>query len=401
MHIKVFLKREKEQGIKKKRHPWLFSHSLAEDESVKSIGNGDIVDVYESDGKTFFGRGYYNHHSQIRVRLLTRNSDEEINQTFFEKRLQALMEVRKKFINEKETNAYRIVFGESDALPGLILDRYDEVYVMQIHTAGMDLLKPMVVEAIRKVFQPKTLYERSDVNVRLQEGLKECPRQHIFGAPVESEIKILENGIPLWVNVMHGQKTGFFLDQRENRKALQRYVAGKNILNCFCYTGGFTVYAALAGASKSLSVDVSGEALATAKRNFELNKISLAAHNLLEADVFEFLDKALRERHSYDLIILDPPAFVKNQKTLKNGLSGYLKINEMALRLLPKGGILVSSSCSSHVTDELFKDMLTLASHRTSCALKALEIRHQPPDHPFNLDFPEGKYLKFWVCLKE
>lgn len=397
---KVFLTREKEEGILKKRHPWIFSHAtFAEGESV--IPNGEVVDVYLSDRKTFFGRGYFNHYSQIRVRLLTRDPKESIDEQFFEKRLKALFEMRKQFIDEKLTNAYRVVFGESDSLPGFILDRYDEVYVMQIHTAGMEKLKPLLIDAIQKVFQPKTLYERSDVNVRLLEGLKECPRQHIFGEKISGEIKILENEIPFYVDVIHGQKTGFFLDQRENRKALQKYAADRKILNCFCYTGAFSVYAALAGAKETVNVDVSKDALETAKRNFVLNKIPLMKHHFVEADVFDFLDKTLKEKRNFDFIILDPPAFAKNKKTIKSGLSGYLKINEMALRLLPPGGILVSCSCSSRVTDELFQDMLTLASHRTSCELKVLEIRHQPLDHPFNLDFPEGKYLKFWVCLKE
>lgn len=404
LYPRVFLNREKEGGICKKRHPWIFSHATAERSEAafgeRDLPNGGIVDVYLSDKKTFFGRGYYNYHSQIRVRLLTRDPHEEINQVFFEKHLRELSDMRKKFINEKETNAYRVVFGESDSLPGLILDRYADTYVMQIHTAGMDLLKPMIIEAIRKIFNPKTLYERSDVNVRLQEGLKECPRQHLFGEKISGEIEILENGIKFLVDIVHGQKTGFFLDQRENRRALQEYVKDRTMLNTFCYTGVFSVYAALAGVKKTTNVDIAEKALETAKRNFELNGISLKDHTFASADVFDFLTQALRSSHPYDLILLDPPAFVKNKKTLKSGLSGYLKINEMALRLLPEGGILVSSSCSSHVTDEMFQDMLTLAAHRASCILKVLEIRHQPFDHPFNLDFPEGKYLKFWVCLK-
>ena len=415
---KIFLQREKEQGIKKKRHPWLFSHSISgtegADKGTGNIPNGGIVDVYLSDRKTFFGRGYFNHHSQIRVRLLTRDVSEMIDGIFFERRLSALFEMRKSFINEKETNAYRIVFGESDSLPGLILDRYGDVYVLQIHTAGMDALKPVLIPAILKVFKPKTLYERSDVNVRLQEGLKECPRQHLFGEKITGEIKILENGIPFYVDVVHGQKTGFFLDQRENRKALQKYSSGRTVLNCFSYTGGFSVYAALAGARSVTSVDVSKDALETAKRNFTLNNIRVGGtqvkHEVVEEDVFDYLDSLLKKKSlelkgsqnpkPFDLIILDPPAFVKNQKTLKNGLAGYLKINEMAIRLLPSNGILITSSCSSRVTDEMFQETLTLAFHRTATNVKVLEIRHQPLDHPFNPDFPEGKYLKFWVCLK-
>lgn len=393
----VFLKAEKEKGIMKKHHPWVFSEALREGNKPE---NGSLVDIYQSDEKTFFGRGYYNQFSSISVRILTRNFEEKIDQLFFEKRFHELSIFRERFIDKRDTTAYRVVFGESDGFPGLIVDKYDQTYVIQIHTAGMEQLKPLVIDALKKVFSPHTIYERSDVNVRLKEGLKDCPRQHLFGEKIDGEIKILENGIPFFVNVTHGQKTGFFLDQRENRKALQKYSAGKQVLNCFCYTAGFSVYATLAGATSTTNVDIAPEALETAKRNFQLNKLPVENHEFIKADVFDYLETAIKEKKNFDMVILDPPAFVKNKKTLKSGLSGYLRINERALTLLPKGGILVSSSCSSHVSDEMFRDMLTLASHRARCTLKILEIRHQPPDHPYNLDFPEGKYLKFWVCAK-
>lgn len=394
---RVFLKAEKEKGIIKKHHPWLFSEALRE---ANKPENGSLVDIYQSDEKTFFARGCYNQYSSISVRILTRDQKEIIDGGFFEKRFRELSQFRERFINTRETNAYRVVFGESDGLPGLIVDRYDQTYVIQIHTAGMEALKPLVIDALKKNFSPKTIYERSDVNVRLKEGLKDCPRQHIFGQNITGEIKILEHGIPFFVNVTHGQKTGFFLDQRENRKAIQKYSAGKRVLNSFCYTAGFSVYAALGGAKQTVNVDIAPEALETAKRNFQLNKLPVENHQFIKADVFDYLETAIREKENFDMIILDPPAFVKNKKTLKSGLSGYLRINERALTLLPKGGILVSSSCSSHVSDEMLKDTLTLASHRARCTLKILEIRHQPPDHPYNLDFPEGKYLKFWICIK-
>lgn len=394
---RVFLKAEKEKGILKKHHPWLFSEALHE---ANKPENGGLCDVFLSDEKTFFARGYYNQFSNISIRILTRNPEEKIDQSFFEKKFRELAQFRERFIDKRETNAYRVVFGESDGLPGLIVDSYNQTYVIQIHTAGMEQLKPLVIDGLKKVFSPKTIYERSDVNVRLKEGLKECPRQHIFGGKIDGEIKILEHGIPFFVNVTHGQKTGFFLDQRENRKALQKYSAGKRILNCFCYTAGFSAYAALGGAKQTVNVDIAPEALETAKRNFQLNKLPVENHQFIKADVFDYLETAIKEKQNFDMVILDPPAFVKNKKTLKSGLSGYLRINERALTLLPKGGILVSSSCSAHVSDEMFKDMLALASHRARCILKILEIRHQPPDHPYNLDFPEGKYLKFWVCVK-
>lgn len=364
------------------------------------VKDGAIADVYSHDGKKFFARGYYNSNSQIAFRILTRDQKEEINAAFFEKKFRELLAVRERFINTRDTNAFRMVFGESDGLPGLIIDKYNQVLVIQIHTFGMEMLRQEVVTAMQSVFKPETIFERSDVGVRQQEGLKDMPVQHLFGKKITGEIQILENGIPLLVNVVEGQKTGLFLDQRENRKALQKYVTGKRVLNCFSYTAGFSLYSALAGATETVSVDVSKQALETAKRNFELNQLPLKNHQFLAEDVFHVLENFAKNKEKFDVIILDPPAFVKNQKSLKKGLSGYLFINERALGLLPKGGILVSSSCSAHVTDEMFQKTLAMAASRSGCTLKALEIRHQPIDHPFNVQFPEGKYLKFYVMLK-
>lgn len=395
-HPKLLLRPGKEH-LMNRFHPWLFSQAL---QNNHSVSNGTITDIYSSDGKRFFARGYYNGNSQIAVRILTRDISENIDTAFFEKRFHELLYTRERFINTAETNAFRIVFGESDALPGLVIDKYDQVYVVQIHTLGMELLKKNVIAAMESVFKPKTIFERSDIRVRQQEGLTEMPVQHLKGEKITNEIRIKEHGIEFLVNVKEGQKTGFFLDQRDNRKALQKYVAGKRILNCFCYSSGFSVYAALAGAKSTCNVDVSEEALETAKRNFTLNNIPLKQHSFLEEDVFDMLGN-LKKQEQFDIIILDPPAFVKNQKSLKKGLSGYLFINGKALALLPKGGILVSSSCSAHVTDEMFQKMLAMAATNARCTLKTLEIRHQPIDHPFNPQFPEGKYLKFYIMLKQ
>lgn len=366
----------------------------------RDIANGDIADIYTSDGKKFLGRGYYNSNSQIAFRFLTRDINEEINVAFFEKRFRELLAIRERFIDQKNTNAYRVVFGESDFMPGLIVDKYNRVFVMQIHTLGMEAQRDNVIAAMKSVFKPETIFERSDVGVRRHEGLTDLPVRHIFGKELPNEIEILENGVKFLVNVTKGQKTGMFLDQRENRKALQKYVTGKRVLNCFCYTAGFSVYAALAGAKETVNVDVSGDALETAKRIFELNDLPTKHHRFEDADVFDFIEKCASAGEKFDVIVLDPPAFVKNQKSLQQGLSGYLFINEKALKLLPPGGVLVSSSCSAHVTDEMFQKTLAMAAARAKCTLRTLEIKHQPIDHPFNIHFPEGKYLKFYVMLK-
>lgn len=393
---KILLRPGKEH-ILGHRHPWIFSQALQPAEKIK---NGEIVDIFSSDGKKFLARGYYNGNSQIAVRILTRDQKETIDVAFFEKRFQELKKIRERFIDTKQTNAFRMVFGESDGLPGLIVDKYDRVYVIQIHTLGMEMLREELLVALKSVFGPETIFEKSDVGVRLQEGLKDMPVRQLAGKKLPGEVQILENGVPFLVNIQAGQKTGFFLDQRENRKTLQKYAHGARILNCFCYTAGFSVYAALAGAKETVNIDVSGQALETAKRNFELNHLPLKNHQFLEKDVFEAFSEFEKKKERFDVIVLDPPAFVKNQKSLKKGLSGYLFINERALGLLPTGGILVSSSCSAHVTDEMFQKTLAMAASRAGCGLKTLEIRHQPIDHPFNVHFPEGKYLKFYVMLK-
>ncbi|MBI4995103.1 class I SAM-dependent rRNA methyltransferase [Candidatus Peregrinibacteria bacterium] len=391
-------------------HPWIFSQALAgatNDLQLttynKKIKNGEIADVYSSDGKRFLARGYYNGNSQIAVRILTHDSNEEIDEEFFAKRFRDFLAIRERFIDTKKTNAFRVVFGESDSLPGLIVDKYNRVFVIQIHTLGMDCLRSKVIAAMKRVFNPETIFEKSDLGVRIQEDLKDKPVQLLYGKNLPDEIEILENGVKFLVNIKDGQKTGFFLDQRENRKILQKYVAGKHVLNCFCYTAGFSVYAALAphgGAKETINIDVSGPALETAKRNFKINGLKLQNHQFLDKDVFDALADFENKKEKFDIIILDPPAFVKNQKSLKQGLSGYLFINEHALNLLPQGGILVSSSCSAHVTDKMFTRMLSQAASRAHCVLKTLEIAHQPIDHPFNPHFPEGKYLKFYIMLK-
>ena len=392
---KILLRPDKEH-ILSHMHPWLFSMALQKTD----VQNGAIADLTSSDGKRFLARGYFNGNSQIAFRILTRSAAEEINVEFFENRIRELTKVKQEYIDMRQTNAFRVVFGESDAMPGLIVDKYNKTFVIQIHTLGMEQFRKEIIEALKKVFDPETIYERSDIGVRLQEGMQDKPVGVLYGKAPPDEIEILENGISFYVNIKEGQKTGFFLDQRENRKALQKYVRGKRLLNCFCYSAGFSVYAALGGATETVNVDLSEEALETAKRNFELNGIASKKHQFFDKDVFKALEEYSQQREKFDVIILDPPAFVKNQKSLKRGLSGYLFINEKALTLLPPGGILVSSSCSAHVTDELFVRTLAMAASRSRCTLKTLEIKHQPIDHPFNVHFPEGKYLKFYVMLK-
>jgi 23S rRNA (cytosine1962-C5)-methyltransferase len=370
-------------------HPWIFSGALAQ---KPRMAPGSLVRV--QCGSQFLGIGYYNDKTDIAVRMLTLR-DEPINPGFFADRFRLLRKRKEEWLPAR-TNAYRAVFAEGDGFPGLVVDKYDRTLVTQFHTLGMDLLKPMVVEGLVKAFGPAAIVERSDVANRAHEGLEDKPVGMLHGADV-SEVEILEQGLKFLVHVKEGQKTGFFLDQRENRQAITRYCKGRSVANCFSYTGGFSVYAA-ATAKRVVSVDISKPATEYCRRNFALNGLPAAEGDFLAQDVFDFL-KAM-EPGSFDFIILDPPSFAKNKKQLTNAIKAYTTINSKALEKLPDGGILVSSSCTSHVDQGTFIKILHQSSVNARCQLKVLESREQPQDHPYHLSFPEGRYLKFFIMQK-
>ena len=370
-------------------HPWIFSGALA---SKPHVPDGTVVRVLS--GSQFLGVGYYNSHTDIAVRMVTLR-DEPIDAGFFADRFRLLRRRKEEWLPAR-TNAYRAVFAESDGLPGLIVDKYDQTLVAQFHTLGMDGLKPLVVEGLIKAFGPKSIVERSDVANRTMEGLADKPVGMLHGSDVQ-EVEIEENGFKFLVHVIEGQKTGFFLDQRENRQALVRYAKGRTLANCFSYTGGFSVYAASV-AKRVVSVDISKPATEYCRRNFRLNGHAVKEEDFLAQDVFDFLKDV--QPGAFDMIILDPPSFAKNKKQLTNAIKAYTTINSKALEKLPDGGILVSSSCTSHVDQSIFIKILHQSSVNTRCTLKVLESREQPYDHPYHLSFPEGRYLKFFVLQK-
>ena len=370
-------------------HPWVFSGALAQ---KPNIPDGSLVRIMAN--KQFVGIGYYNSRTDIAVRILSLR-DEPIDARFFAERFRTLRRRKEEWLPAR-TNAYRAVFGEADGIPGLVVDKYDNVLVAQFHTLGMNGLKSMVVEGLLKAFGPATIVERSDVGVRKLEGLEDQPVGILHGKDV-TEVEIEEQGFKFLVHVIEGQKTGFFLDQRENRQAITRYCKGRNVVNCFSYTGGFSVYAA-STAKRVVSVDISKPAMETCRRNFKLNGFAAGEDDFLALDVFDYL-KAM-EPGAFDFIILDPPSFAKNRKQLPNAIKAYTTINSKALEKLPDGGILVSSSCTSHVDQGTFVKILHQASVNTRCNLKVLESREQPFDHPYNLSFPEGRYLKFFIMQK-
>lgn len=370
-------------------HPWIFSGALAR---KPQIPDGSVVKIMS--GSQSLGTGYYNSHTDIAVRVLSLR-DEEIDARFFVERFKALRRRKEAWLPER-TNAYRAVFGEADGIPGLVVDKYADTLVAQFHTLGMDRLKPMVVEALKQVYSPQSIVERSDVKIRILEGLDTQPVGILAGKEA-AEVEILENGFKFLVHVLEGQKTGFFLDQRENRQALLRYAKGRTMANCFSYTGGFSVYAASV-AKRVVSVDISKPAMEYCRRNFRLNGHAVNEEDFLAQDVFDFLKDM--QPGAFDMIILDPPSFAKNKKQLTNAIKAYTTINSKALEKLPDGGILVSSSCTSHVDQSIFIKILHQASVNTRCGLKVLESREQPFDHPYHLSFPEGRYLKFFVLQK-
>ena len=370
-------------------HPWCFSGAVQRVE--EGIKDGDLCGIYND--KQFLGIGYYNEKSQIRVRILTR-INQTIDKEFFVNRFKILKKEKEQFL--LFTNSYRLVFGESDNLPGLVVDIYDKVTVIQIHTLGMDNLKGLIVDALVEVLKPFMIYEKSELSVRSNEGLSKESKQILYGKLINI-VEIKEHGYKFSVDIVNGQKTGFFIDQRENRLCLQKYTMNRKVLNCFSYTGGFSVYASK-NAKSVTSVDISKPAIENARTNFRINCLDTEKNFFVAEDVFDYLKK-LKEGE-FDLIILDPPSFAKNKKQLKNAIKAYITINSKALEKLPDYGILVSSSCTTHIDEQTFIKILHQSSINAKCQLRILESKMQPQDHGYNFGYPEGRYLKFFVLQK-
>ncbi|MFA7685895.1 MAG: class I SAM-dependent rRNA methyltransferase [Candidatus Gracilibacteria bacterium] len=369
------------------RHPWIFSGALSK--IPDGISSGTPVHLIDDKGN-FLAQGYFSSYSQIAVRVWSYDKNEEVNDQFFIDRISKAYDLRKTFVESKKTNAYRLVNSENDFLPGLIVDKYADYLVVQFHTAGIENWKDSIVKALEKIMKPKGIYERSDVKVREIEKLEK--KTGLLSGEVPETVTILENGFKFLVDVISGQKTGFFLDQRDKRAALTKYVEGKNVLNCFSYTGGFSVYALAAGAKKVVSVDVSASALELAKQNMELNKLDLGKCEFVCEDVKRYL--AAVKPGEFDVIILDPPAFIKDRRKIEEGLVGYRKINEMGLRALESNGILVSCSCSSHLKMTDFRYVLSMAGRSANKTMRIVETYTHGMDHPEIVAFTEGEYLK-------
>lgn len=372
-------------------HPWVFSNEVAGVHG--DFTPGDIVDVVDSRGK-FVGRGFINPASQILVRLLT-YKQEEIDREFFVERVRRAVAMRQKLLGN--VDSYRVIFAEADFLPGLIVDKFGDVLVFQTLALGVDVRKQWVIEALKETLNPRGLYERNDVPVRQLEGLELT--SGFASDPFDTLVEIEENGLRLLVDVQSGQKTGHFLDQRENRAAIARYVNGARVLDCFCHTGGFALQALRAGAESAEGIDTSELAIDLAKANAERN--GLLAARFRVGNVFDELRAMAKKGEKYDVIILDPPAFAKNRAAVPGAMRGYKEINLRAMKMLTPGGILVTCSCSQHLSAQEFLEVVAEAAMDAGVRLRLLERRGQPPDHPILIGAPETEYLKCFIFRVE
>ena len=384
-------------------HPWVFEGEVLK-ESEKPE-NGSLVDVVSEKGK-YIGTGFYNDHSKIRVRLLSYNANDRFDEAFFERRVRYAVDYRKTVMPGADFACCRLIFGEADGFPGLTVDRFDDVLVAQVLSLGMERHKNQIFSLLLRVLREmgervKGVYERNDVKIRELEGMSE--NKGIAQIP-ENELTeadlmpiIVENGLSYMVDVVNGQKTGFFLDQKYNRQAVARIAKGKHVLDCFTHTGAFALNAARGGTASVTAVDISGEALKTAQQNILRNHL-VDVVTTREANVFELLTELKAQGHApYDFIILDPPAFTKSSSTVRSAFRGYKEINLKAMKLLPRGGYLATCSCSHFMEDALFVKMLHEAARDAQVSLRQIEARQQAPDHPILYNVPETDYLKFYL----
>ena len=370
-------------------HPWVFSQAFAS--LPDGIPAGTPVQLVDQAGE-FLALGYFSSYSQITVRVWGRDKDETLNEQFFARRVDRAYRLRRKYVERPETDAFRLINGENDFLPGLIVDKYSDYLVVQFHTRGIESWKTEIIAALEQVMKPKGIYERSDMSARKTEQME--TRTELLAGSVPDLITIRENGFKFLVDVKKGQKTGFFLDQRDKRLAFSRYTRDASVLNCFSYTGGFSVYALAGGASRVVHVDTSASALDLARENIALNGFDPAKCEFVTGDVKGYLRKG---GEHFDAIVLDPPAFVKDRRKKKEGMIGYRSINESAIRLLPEEGILLTCSCSAHLNLEEFRYVISEAGGRVRKTLKFLETYTHGIDHSLLVPFTEGQYLKCFI----
>jgi 23S rRNA (cytosine1962-C5)-methyltransferase len=389
----VILKKDRDKSVKN-RHPWIFSGAVSRVEGDPA--DGDVIDVWNSRAR-FVARGIYNEKSQIRVRLLTWNPNDPIDEEFWRRRISRAVAGRLSLKQDQSTDAYRIVYSEADGVPGFIADVYGPWLVVQFLSLAAELNRRTILNILLDLIEPQGVYERSDSDSREKEGLVPVTGP-VWGEHPPDLIEIVENGLTFMVDVKLGHKTGFYLDQRENRKKVSKYFQGKEVLNAFAYTGGFSVYAAAAGASRIINVDTSERALQIAENNMLRNGFDGREDVYAVADVFDILRSYNEARWKYDVIILDPPKFAHSKRQVEKATQGYKDINLLAMKLLKRGGILVTFSCSGAVKRDLFQKVLFGAAVDASRTVQIIEQLSQGSDHPILLTCPETEYLKGFVC---
>jgi 23S rRNA (cytosine1962-C5)-methyltransferase len=373
-------------------HPWIFANEVKTvDEGVDP---GETVQVFTDDNK-FVGKGYINQKSQIQVRLLTRDPKEEINESFFLNRLTSTWEYRKQL---GYTENCRLVFGEADYMPGLVIDKFNDYLVIQTLALGIDVWKPAIVKALTQIFNPKGIFERNDVPVRELEGLPQI--KGFLSEPFDPKIIIRENGLQFHVDIENGQKTGYFLDQQDNRRAIEHIVKGADVLEAFCYTGTFSIHAAHYGARKVLGIDISENAVNQSRMNATLNGLQDVC-NFTAVNAFDVLKQWAKEGKLYDVVMLDPPAFTKSRENIGKAVSGYKEINLRGMKLVKKGGFLVTASCTSLIHPELFLEIIDDAAKDAKRKLRQVTFQSQASDHPIIRGIETTQYLKFLIVQVE
>lgn len=379
-------------------HPWIYDNEIT---AADEMTDGALADVISEKGR-YIGTGFFNSHSKIRVRIISRNANDTFDDSFFKRRLEYAYSYRKTVMTEEDMNACRLIFGEADGFPGLTVDKFNDLLSVQILSLGIEQRRDIILNALLDILRNdgvkiRGVYLRNDVNIRTLEGMSEEKGWYFREGETSPVTEIVENGIRYRVDVENGQKTGFFLDQKYNRRAAASIAKGKNVIDCCTHTGSFALNCAKAGAAHVTAVDVSAAAVEMARSNAVLNGLE-GNMDFVRSDVFDFL-KARIEAHdrSADYIILDPPAFTKSRKTVGNARNGYLELNTLAMRLLPRGGYLATASCSHFMKDELFADMLKEAAKAAGVDLRLIELRRQAPDHPILMAVDETEYLKFFL----
>ncbi len=392
--MKIILNPGREKSLLR-RHPWIFASAIRSVDM--EIVPGATVDLLSSEGK-FLARASYSPISQIRARVWT-FEDESVDKDFFRRKIQTAIELRRMSRVENHTNAYRLLHAESDGMPGFVVDRYKDLLVLQSTTAGSDFWKEIIADVLVEETGIQNIYERSDVDVRELEGLKPITGV-LRGTSTDPQLQITEYNLKFNVDIQHGHKTGFYLDQCANRQRVGEFAKDRDVLNCFCYTGGFSIHALANGAKSVLSVDSSADALALLEENIALNRVPADRHTSIEGDVFQLLRKFRDENRSFDMIILDPPKFAPTAAHAEKASRAYKDINLLAFKLLRHGGVLFTYSCSGGIDAALFQKIVASAALDAGVDARIIEHLSQGSDHPVSLHFPEGAYLKGLVCVK-